>query len=217
MAEKEILIQKGKTFSLVVRWETEPIVRKAITAISLTTGAPRLTVTGHGMPDGWRCAIYGVKGMKQINAANTPPRPADYHEVTVVDANTVALNNVTPIDDSGNDWDAYTSGGFIQYFTPQDLTGYTARMDIKDKIGGTVWASSEVADTPNDIIDIDISDAVKTIVLTISATDTAALTAKKGVADLEMVSSSGVVTKLKMTQGEQEDPDPVRVVGEVTT
>lgn len=217
MAEKEILIQKGKTFSLVVRWETEPIVRKAITAISLTTGAPRLTVTGHGMPDGWRCAIYGVKGMKQINASNTPPRPADYHEATVVDANTLALNNVTPIDDSGNDWGAYTSGGFIQYFTPQSLAGYTARMDIKDKIGGTTWASSELADAPYNIIAIDVADASKTITLTVSATDTAALTAKKGIADLELVSAGGVVTKLKLTQGEQEDPDPVRVVGEVTT
>lgn len=217
MADKEILIQKGKTFTLVVRWETEPIVRKAITAISLATGAPRLTVTSHGMPDGWRGAIYGVKGMKQINSANTPPRSSDYQTVTVIDADTIELNAVTPIDANGNDWDAYTSGGFIQYYTPQNLSGYTARMDIKDKIGGTVWASSEIADTPNDIITITVDDATKTITLTIDAVDTALLTAKKGVSDLEMVSSGGVVTKLKLTQGAQDEPDYVRVAGEVTT
>ncbi|MBK7842063.1 MAG: hypothetical protein IPJ49_31200 [Candidatus Obscuribacter sp.] len=62
-----------------------------------------------------------------------------------------------------------------------------------------------------------VDDATKTITLTISATDTAALTAKKGVADLELVSSGGVVTKLKLTQGEQDEPDAVRVAGEVTT
>jgi len=111
----------------------------------------------------------------------------------------------------------YISGGFVQFYTPQSLAGYTARMDIKDKVGGTVWASSEVADAPNNIIEIAVSDATKTVVLTIPATATAALTAKKGVADLEMVSSGGVVTKLKLTQGAQDEPDAVRVAGEVTT
>ena len=57
MTDKEILIQKGKTFSLVVRWETEPIVRKAITAISLATGAPRLTISSHGITDGWNGTV----------------------------------------------------------------------------------------------------------------------------------------------------------------
>ena len=217
MAEKEILIEKGKTFSLVVRWETEPIVRKAITAISFATGAPRLTVTSHGIPDGWRGAIYGVKGPKQINAQNSPPRSSDYYPLTVIDANTLELNTVTPVDDAGNDWSAYVSGGFVQFYTPQSLAGYTARMDIKDKIGGTVWASSEVADTPYDIIEITVDDATKTTTLVIDADDTAAMTAKKGVADLEMVSLGGVVTKLKVTQGAQDEPDVVRVVGEVTT
>ena len=217
MADKEILIQKGKTFSLVVRWETEPLIRKAITAISFATGAPRLTVTGHGIPDGWRGAIYGIKGPKQLNALNSSPRSTDYQTLMVIDANTLELNSITPVDDNGNDWPAYVSGGFIQFYTPQSLNGYTARMDIKDKIGGTVWASSEVADAPLNIIEITVSDATKTLSLSIPATDTAALTAKKGVADLELVSGSGVVTKLKLTQGNTEDPDVVRVVGEVTT
>ena len=217
MADKEILIQKGKTFTLVVRWETEPIIRKAVTAISFATGAPRLTVVGHGIPDGWRAAIYGVKGPKELNAKNSPPRSSDYQTLTVIDTNTIELNSVTPVDDNGSDWPAYVSGGFIQFYTPQSLSGYTARMDIKDKVGGVVWASSEIADAPKNIVGIVISDATKTITLTIPATDTAALTVKKGVADLEMVSGGGVVTKLKLTQGARDEPDVVRVAGEVTT
>lgn len=210
MADKEILIQKGKTFTLVVRWETEPIVRKAITAVSLATGAPRLTVTSHGAPDGWRGMPYAVEGMKQLNDIG-------YQSMTVIDANTIEFNSVTPVDDNGRVWSAYTSGGFLMFYTPQSLFGYTARIDIKDKIGGTVWASSDVADAPKDIIDIVVNDAAKTITLSIPATDTAALTAKKGVADLELVSAGGVVTKLKLTSGEQDEPDSVRVSGEVTT
>jgi hypothetical protein len=89
MALKEILIQKGKTFALPVRWGVEPFVRKAITGISFATGAPRLTVTSHGMPDGWQGAIYGVIGPRQINAKNSPPRASDYHVLTVIDANTL--------------------------------------------------------------------------------------------------------------------------------
>ena len=207
---KEVLISKGKTFTLVVRWETEPIVRKAITAISLATGAPRLTISSHGITDGWNGTVYGVEGMKQINDVGV-------QQLTVIDSNTIELNGVTPIDDNGKMWSAYTSGGFVKFYTPKSLSGYTARMDIKDKIGGTVWASSEIADTPYDIIDIALDDVAKTITLTIDAVDTAALTAKKGVADLELVSSGGVVTKLKLTQGGQDEPDPVRVAGEVTT
>ena len=211
MADKEILIQKGKTFSLVVRWETDAtIIRKAITAVSLATGAPRLTVTAHGAPNGWRGMVYAAEGMKQLNDIG-------YQSMTVIDANTIELNSVTPVDDNGRVWSAYTSGGFLMFYTPQSLSGYTARMDIKDKIGGTVWASSEVADTPYDIINTVVDDATKTITLTIDAADTALLTAKKGVADLELVSPTGVVTKLKLTSGEQDEPDAVRVAGEVTT
>lgn len=210
MADKEILIQKGKTFTLVVRWESEPIIRKAITAVSLATGAPRLTVTAHGITDGWRGMPYAVEGMKQLNDIG-------WQSMTVIDSSTIEFNSITPIDDNGRVWPAYTSGGFIQFYTPQSLASYTARMDIKDKIGGTVWASSEVADTPYDIIDIALDDVTKTITLTIDAVDTAALTAKRGVADLELVSAGGVVTKLKLTQGDQDAPDPVRVAGEVTT
>ena len=217
MADKDILIQKGKTFTMTVYPETEPIIRKAITAISLASGAPRLTVPGHGAPDGARGFAFGVLGMKQINAENNSPRYDDYRKLTVIDSNTIEFNEVTPVDDNGKTWPAYTSGGFLQFNTPQSLAGYTARMDIKDKIGGTVIASSEAADAPLDIINITVSDTDKTVTLSIAPEDTAALTAKYGVADLELVSPSGVVTKLKLTSGAPEDPDPVRIVGEVTT
>ena len=47
-----------------------------------------------------------------------------------------------------------------------------------------------------DILDIAIDTTGKTITLTISATDTAEIAWKRGVYDLEMVSSSGVVTAI---------------------
>jgi hypothetical protein len=214
----ELLIRRGDTFSMVVMWEDRDlIIRKAITAISLAFGAPRLTVAEHGIHDGWRGFVSMVEGMKEINAENIPPRDSDFHVITVIDASTIELNSVTPVRDNGQKWSAYTTGGFINFYSPQDLTGHTARMKIKDRIGGTVLASSEVADAPLNIIALAVSPSNKKTTVTITATDSAAIAFKRGVTDLEMVSPVGVVTKLKLTTGAKGEPDEVRVTGEVTT
>ena len=213
MASKEILIERGKLFTMVVRWETEPIVRKAITAISLATGAPRLTVTSHGLTDGWKGEVYGVEGMKPINDVGA-------QKLTVVDPNTIELNGVTPTDDNGKLWPAYTAGGFVKFNTPQSLVNYTPVIDIKDKVGGTVLLSSQVANTPLDVITATSDDATKTITLRIGATDTAAIpmTIKKGIAELEMhhTTDTSDVVKLKLFNDGSEY-DFVRITGEVTT
>jgi len=193
---KDLTIQQGKTFSLVIRWETEPIVYKPITDISLAFGAPRLGVPGHGCPAGWRAAVTRVKSPKQINAENNPPKASDYRPATVIDANTVEFNDLAPFDDNGNEWPAYTDGGFLQYNTPVDITGYSARMKIKDKVGGTVLASTEAGDSPLNVLTITLYAANKTITLSIVATATDDFAWTKGVYDLEMVSPTGVVTTI---------------------
>ena len=185
----EILI--GSTWGYVIRWGTTPIVRKPITNIDLSLGAPRLSVSSHGLFEGWGVAVYGVKSPRQINAVNNPPEGGDYHSATVIDTGTIELNDVTPVDESGQEWPAYTSGGFIQYDTPVDLTGYTARMSIKDKIGGAVLHSLT---TENGGIVID--PAAKTILLSIPAATTEDFTWSRGVYDLEMVSPAGKVTRI---------------------
>ena len=184
-ADKDFIIEQGKTFSQVLRWEAPPIIYKAITAITQTAPA-RLTVTAHGIPNGWRVAVVSVKGMTQINAPNSPPKDKDYVQATVVDANTVELNTV-----NAADYKAYSSGGYLQLNTPVDLAGYTARMSVKDKVGGT-----ELLRLDTVAGDIVIDNVAKTITLTVSAVDTAAITWKKGVYDLELISSGGVVTAL---------------------
>jgi hypothetical protein len=124
----DLIIQQGKTFSQVLRWETQPVVYKAITAIN--QAAPtKITAVGHGVPDGWRIAVVSVKGMTQLNSKNTPPRSTDYHQATVVDVDNISLN-----DTNSSDYSTYSSGGYVMYNTPADLTGFTARMTIKDQI-----------------------------------------------------------------------------------
>ena len=211
--EKELSIRRGETFSLLLRWATEPRIAKPITGISLTSGWPRLEVIGHGMPDGWDGAISRVIGMKQINTDENKA-----YRCTVIDVDHIELNGVSPVDDSGREWPAYVSGGFLEYDTPVDLTGYTARMKMKTKEGGTLLASADISDAPLNIINITIDNAAKTILLEIAEPKTAAIVFKTAVTDLEMVSPTGRVKKIKLTSsGGKDDPDPVRVSGEVTT
>lgn len=183
--QEHLTILQGKTYEKVIQWQTEPIVYKPITGI--TQSAPAVVAcVGHGVPDGWRVAIVSAKGMTQINAKNTPPKDSDYVIAKRLTDDTLELNTV-----NAADFKAYTSGGYVQYNTPQDLTGYIARMDIKDKIGGTVLLSLT---TEN--LRILIDNTTKTIKLDIDADDTAAITWKRGVYDLELESPSGVVTAL---------------------
>lgn len=187
---KDLQLVQGKTFSLVLRWETEPCVYKPITGIQQTAPV-RLTVIGHGVPDGWRCAATNVKGMTEINAEANAVKDRDFNPVTVIDPDTLEINAI-----NAAGFKAYVSGGYLQFNTPVDLTGYTARMQIKDKVGGTVLASTEAGDTPLNILSVALDTAKSTITLTVSATATAALIWTKGVYELEMVSSTGVVTTI---------------------
>ena len=136
---KDISILQGSTFSIPVRWMNgDQIIRKPITGISVASGAPRLTVAGHGCPNGWPTAVTLVKGMTPINAKNAQPKGDDYRVTTVIDSITLEYNAVSPVDDNGREWPAYTTGGFVQWYAPFDLTGKSASMVIYDKKGGAL-------------------------------------------------------------------------------
>ena len=77
----------------------------------------------------------------------------------------------------------WTVGG-----TPVDLTGYTARCTVKDTYGGTAWLTLTSAGGA-----IVLGGAAGTIVVTATATQTAALAAPaNGVFDVELVSGTTV-------------------------
>lgn len=183
----DFTIKQGSSWSRVLRWESPLITYKPITAIAKSAPVS-ITSAGHGVPAGWRVAVQSVQGMKQINAANSPLKDKDYHKATVVDANTITLNDVNALE-----YSTYTSGGVLVFNTPIDLTGYTARMQIKAKLADTV-SILELTTDVNEGITIDV--ALSTITLTITAAQTALLTFKSAVFSLEMVSSGGIVTEI---------------------
>lgn len=169
-------VYQGSTFSEVLRWESYLKTYKPITAISKT--APVIiTSEAHGIPVGWRVTIGGVSGMKEINSE-------DYVIVTSSTIDTVDINSI-----NATTYSTYTSGGTLQFNEPKSLTGYTARMQLREKV-----SSSDVlleCTTENGMIVLD--DTSKTITITISATTTEALTFKTAVYSMELVNGSIVI------------------------
>lgn len=191
-------IKQGATFKFVFRWETLPIIYRAISAV-VAQAPVRITAVGHGLTDGWRVAVVSVKGMLDLNAANSPPRDSQYHPATVIDANTIELNDV-----NASRYSPYTGGGYVQFNTPADMAAYTARMTLRNRIGGTLLLSLTTANGR-----IAIDDTAKTVTLNLSAAETEAITFTGAVYDLEMVSPTNVVTSIAA--------GAVKVTREVTT
>lgn len=184
-ASQDFTISKGKTFTRVLRWESAPFIYKAITGISQAAPAV-VTAVGHGVPDGWRVAVVSAVGMREINAKNWPPRVTDFHKSKLLTPDTLELNDV-----NSAEFSAWTSGGFVQYYTPVDLAGVTGRMQIRDtKESTTILLELTTANSR-----VLIDNTLKTITLTIDAVTTAAIDFSSGVYDLELISGA-VVTKL---------------------
>ena len=73
-----------------------------------------------------------------------------------------------------------------------NLTGFTARMQIRPTAASATTTLSLTTENSR----IALGGAAGTITLSISATDTAAITAGRYVYDLELVSAGGIVTRL---------------------
>jgi hypothetical protein len=73
-----------------------------------------------------------------------------------------------------------------------DITGYTARMQVRHRYSSTDTLLS-LTSAAGDIV---LGGSAGTIVVTASATATAAITERAAFYDLELVSGSGVVTRL---------------------
>jgi hypothetical protein len=187
----DFTIYQGSTLQLPVRWESDTIEYRPITAISKSAPVV-ITAVGHGIPTGWWVTINSVKGMTQINAVNTPPRDADYKQVTVLTNDTVSLNQVNSLN-----YSAYTSGGAIQFNAPVDMTGYEARMMIRRKLKDTeIIETLTSTDVRLPAAGITIDNTDKIILIKMSPTLTDDLTFSTAVYDLEMVAPNGDVYRI---------------------
>jgi len=169
-------IYQGSTFRETIRWESALKVYAPITNISKS--APMVvTASNHGVPAGWRVKINGAIGMKEANTA-------EYITASEVSATAVTFNSINSLAFS-----TYTGGGVLEYNQPVDLAGYTARMQIREKV--TSETVLENLTTSNG--KILINNTSKSISLILSAASTESYTWKSGVYSLEMEKDGVVV------------------------
>lgn len=172
-------IYQGSTFRETVRWESSTKVYVPITNISKT--APMVvTAPNHGAPSGWRVKITGATGMKEANTS-------DYVVATECDTNTLTFNKI-----NATAYNTYVGSGMLEYNQPYNLSGYSARMQIRSKLDDptTILSLSNLDGS------IQINNTTKTISLFISATQTAALNFNTAVYSLELESSGAEVYPL---------------------
>lgn len=166
-------VYQGSTFQETLRWESATKVYAPITMISKT--APMVvTATNHGVPQGWRVKITGALGMKEANIS-------DPVIATSVTTDTITFNSINALN-----YTTYTGGGVLEYNQPVDLAGFTARMQIRQKLED----STVIKELTTENGGITINNTTKTISLNISATDTAAFSFQTAVYSLELVNGA---------------------------
>ena len=182
----ELQIIKGSTYRDVVRWGSSECVFLPATIVP---GAPvRLNVASHNIPDDW-CLVYIE------NSPNFNERTAQ--TVKVIDADTLEIPCLNGTKFKGG-------ACLLRVLTPVELTGYQARMQIRDRVGGTILAElSSLAQVGEPRIIID--DIGKSITREIPASVTEAFEFKRGVFDLEMMIGDEVIKIDSGTVSTQEE------------
>lgn len=174
-----LTIYQGSTYTKTIRWESSTIVYKTITGI--TKAAPMVvTATAHGLLVGWRAKISNVIGMTEVNSL-------DWIIPSAVDSNSISFNSV-----NAAGFKTYTSGGILEYNAPVDLTGYTARMQVREKLNST----TTLLDLTTENLGITINNNTKTIAIDVADTITATLSFRSATYSLEVISPLGIVTTL---------------------
>jgi hypothetical protein len=171
-------VYQGSTFREVLRWESSTKTYANISAVSKTAPVV-ITAVSHGAPLGWRCKITGVAGMKELNDFE------NYRTITAKTTDTVTLNEINAVG-----YNTYTSGGVLEYNTPVDLTGYTARMQIRGSLDSST-VIQELTTTNGGVI---LDNTLKTITILLTPTQTTALTFNTAVYSLELVTNTDVYT-----------------------
>lgn len=171
-------IYQGSTFKEVFRWESATKAYKRISAISKSAPVV-ITAENHGLTAGWRCRVTGVNGMRQINSL------ADsYYQVTEATQDTITINSINALQ-----FGTYTDGGIVEYNIPVPLDNMTARMQIRQSID----SSTIISELTTENYGIVINTANNTIIVTISAEQTAAMNFVNAVFSIELINGSTVI------------------------
>ena len=173
-------IYQGSTFQETFRWESETKVYVPISSIAKSAPCVVTTTTPHNLPIGWRFRVAGAGGMKEINSTGE-----EYHLSTLTPTTTtIEINQVNSLA-----YNTYTSGGVVEFNMPVSLSGYAARMQIRETVDSTTVIHE--ATTQNSQIVLD--NTTKTIQITMLANVTQNFTFSTAVYSLELYNGNNVI------------------------
>lgn len=177
-AKLNFKVYAGTDFNEVLRWESSLKTYVPITGIA--NSAPLVvTAPAHGVPNEWRVRFTNILGMTELNNSET------YYQVTNIGTNTLTINDINSIS-----FKAYASGGIVEYNTPVNLSGFTAKMQIKDSVDSTEVIRELNTENGGIIID----NIGKVIILNLSASITSAFTFTNAYYALEVISAGNQAT-----------------------
>jgi hypothetical protein len=172
-------VYQGSTFQEIYRWESQTKVYVPITQVSKAAPCV-ITAPAHALPQGWRFRVVGAGGMKELNSVGETAYLA-----TDTTASTITINQINSLG-----YTAYTSGGVVEYNQPVPLSGYSARMQIRETVDSPTVLYSGTSGVGGDIA---ISTTDYTISVRIPATTTQAFQFTTAVYSLELYDSNGLV------------------------
>jgi hypothetical protein len=182
----DLTIIQGATFRRTVNWYGAGILCKAIE--SVTVGCPTVIgITSHGLPSVSTTPVF-IHDVVGAYNLNTGKKTAI---ATYLTADSFSVNLST----NNQEWEADT--GSVTFYAPTDLTGYTARMQIRITRGSTVTVHELT--TENGGITLNAADGG--INLLISDTDTAAFDFDNAVYDLELINTAGNGDVTRVAEG----------------
>jgi len=173
-------IKQGSTFARSFRWEGLPYKYVPITAISQSAPCA-INATAHGLLEMQPFGIQSAKGMTELNQKDF----SFPYRATIQGVDDITINSVNSLD-----YKTHTaSTGVIIARTVRDLTGFTARLQIREKVDSdttlfeATWGTHLTIDT-----------GLQQVKLIIPADETALFTFAFGVYDLELEAPDGTVT-----------------------
>ncbi len=186
--QQDLEVTQGKTFAASFGWSQGKFVWKTITGVS--NGAPvALTVVGHDLKDGWP---YWVSDLKKPACLNNVQNGCEGAEDTlgvpyiaeVIDADTLSINHI-----NGMRLDAYGGSGAIRYYAREDITDYTALMQVRRSVKDATVLFEASSDGVSPLIVVDEDAATFNLTIPADAFDDAAFSS--AIYEIEIVAPTG--------------------------
>lgn len=186
--QQDLEVTQGKTFEAAFGWAQGRFVWKPISAVAQLAPV-QLTVIGHDLKDGWPYWISDLKKPACLNNVQNgceglDDELGDPYLAEVVDANTLSINHI-----NGMRLEAYGAGGVVRYWAREDITNYTAEMQVRRRAADdqVLFTASSTGVGPMIIVDVDA--AMFRLSIPADAFDAADFTS--GVYEIEIESPDG--------------------------